>query len=151
MKKIDVLYQIKTLENLIFRNFILDKPSLKTIPTPTQVQIMEYILTHQDEEIYQRDLESILNLRRATVSGVLKTMEKHELIERVTANEDARTKKIILNPQAKQMFLMHRKKILNFEHILLNGLTEKELEIFGKVLNKMQDNVLKYTDKKSSC
>ena len=134
MKRIDVLYQIKTLENLIFRNFILDKPSLKTIPTPTQVQIMEYILTHQDEEIYQRDLESILNLRRATVSGVLKTMEKHELIERVTANEDARTKKIILNPQAKQMFLMHRKKILNFEHILLNGLTEKELEIFGKNL-----------------
>ena len=60
MKRIDVLYQIKTLENLIFRNFILDKPSLKTIPTPTQVQIMEYILTHQDEEIYQRDLELFL-------------------------------------------------------------------------------------------
>ena len=148
MKRIDVLYQIKTLENLIFRNFILDKPSLKTIPTPTQVQIMEYILTHQNEEIYQRDLESILNLRRATVSGVLQTMEKHELIERITSNEDARTKKIILNPQAKEMFLAHRKKILAFEHILLQDLTEEELEVFCKALNKMQDNVLKYTAQK---
>ena len=147
MKRIDVLYQIKTLENLIFRNFILDKPSLKTIPTPTQVQIMEYILTHQNEEIYQRDLESILNLRRATVSGVLQTMEKHELIERVTSN-DARAKKIILNSQAKEMFLAHRKKILAFEQILLQDLTEEELEVFCKVLNKMQGNVLKYTAQK---
>ena len=73
-------------------------------PTPTQMQIMDYFLDNNKKEIFQKDLEDILHLRRATVSGVLQTMEKNKLIQRVTDEEDTRIKKIILNKKAKKIF-----------------------------------------------
>ena len=98
-----VLYEIKSLEKMLVRELInnsdiKDKENL--LPTPTQCQIIEYILNNKNKDIYQKDLEKVLNLRRATVSGVLHTMEKNGLIKRVTDESDTRTKKIILNKKA---------------------------------------------------
>ena len=78
MKENSVLYQIRTLENIVIRNFICDSNmEFKKLrkPTPSQMQIMDYILNHSEDEIYQRDLEEVLNLRRATVSGVLQNIQ----------------------------------------------------------------------------
>ena len=98
MKEERMLYQIKSLEKLIFRALIKEKDDIEELsPTPTQMQILEYILEHKNGEIFQKDLEDILNLRRATVSGVLQTMERNNLIKRVSYLNDARIKKIILN------------------------------------------------------
>ena len=45
------------------------------MPSPTQMRIIDYIIQNEDKPIYQKDLESIFNLRRATISEVLITME----------------------------------------------------------------------------
>ena len=52
-------------------------------PSIAQMQIIKYILKHDGKTIYQRDLEEVFNLRRATISGILKTMEKNNVIIRV--------------------------------------------------------------------
>lgn len=139
-----VLYEIKTLEKLIVRNIMNEEEicSMKT-PTPTQVQIMEYILEHQNEEVYQKDLEDILNLRRATVSGVLQTMEKNGLLDRQIAKNDARVKKIILSKKAEQLFLEKKKQFEKIEKALVQDISEKELRTFSNVLNKMMLNAKK--------
>ena len=89
MKSYRVLYDIKSLEALLVRTFIGDmivqNEESKNFPTPTQMQIIEYIMNVDSEDLYQRDLENVLNLRRATVSGVLQTMEKNSLIERISS------------------------------------------------------------------
>lgn len=72
--------------------------------TPTQMQIIEYILEHDGSCVYQKDLENVLKLRRATVSGVLQTMEKNDFIERVIDKNDTRVKKIILNKKTSKIF-----------------------------------------------
>lgn len=142
MKEDKLLYQVKTLGALIGRLFVCNDFSNKVIPpTPTQMQIIEYILRHPNENVYQKDLENILNLRRATVSGVLQTMEKNHLIERVIDTEDSRVKKIILNEHAKKMFESHEKKIEEIESIVIKGLNEEELLQFLRVIKKMQDNL----------
>ena len=77
MKKKSVLHEMKTLDHLIIRNLFLEMPEyLKKPMTLTQMQIMGYLMKNKNQDVYQNDLESFLNLRRATVSGVLKTMEK---------------------------------------------------------------------------
>lgn len=148
MKNNSVLLEIKSLEKMIFRSLInCDKEKVSnfiSVSTPTQMQILEYILNHQEEEIYQKDLEYILNLRRATVSGVLQTMEKNNLIERVVASNDARVKKIILNPKTKELFLEKRKQMEELEEIIIDGISEKEIEEFLNVLNKIKGNVKNY-------
>lgn len=145
MKNDNVLFQIKTLEKMIARYFLkqgeLEKLSK---PTPTQMQIMDYFLGNNKKEVFQRDLESILQLRRATVSGVLQTMEKNELIERVTDVEDTRTKKIILNKKAKEIFDKNEKKMKEVEKILTTGISKEDLEVFSKVIQTMKKNLEQY-------
>lgn len=74
MKSHETLYKIRSLEKMIIRLFIDEKEFIpeqcnlkkqKIFPTPTQMQIIAYILKHKNEDIYQRDLENVLKLRRS--------------------------------------------------------------------------------------
>lgn len=147
MKEENLLFEIKSLEKLIYRTFIYNTncDMKKNNLTPTQMQIMEYILNSSDE-VYQKDLEKILNLRRATVSGVLQTMEKRNLIERINVDLDARLKKIILHPNARLLFNEMSKKMAEVENIIVKGIPKDELEAFSSVLSKMMDNIKKETE-----
>lgn len=147
MKLDNVLFEIKDLEQSIFRfiysYFKMDDSYKK--PMPTQMQIIVYILKHSDKEIYQKDLENVLNLRRATVSGVLSTMEKYNLITRVVDENDTRTKKIIINPEMKDGFKEYLKDIMKIESILTRNISKEEMDIFIKVVRQMKKNV-EYTN-----
>lgn len=151
MEKDRLLFKVKTLEKMIFRTFIHDHDceleEKGNILTPTQMQIMEYILFKSKGDVYQRDLENVLNLRRATVSGVLQTMEKNGLVERIAVNSDARIKKIILNPKAQRLFQERKKKMERIENIIIQGIPKEELEVFSNVLDKMKNNIKKESEK----
>ena len=140
-----VLYQIKSLDILVFRKIcsIYDKnkkeKSIKA--TPTQMQILAYILKCVNKDIYQKDLEDVLNLRRATVSGVLQTMEKNELIKRITDNKDTRSKKIILQKKAINIFNTYKKLMIEMENKIVQNISEEEIGVFCKVINKMKENI----------
>ena len=141
-----VLYEIKSLEKMLVRELInnsdiKDKENL--LPTPTQCQIIEYILNNKNKDIYQKDLEKVLNLRRATVSGVLHTMEKNGLIKRVTDESDTRTKKIILNEKIPERFNEYSKKIKKIENNIIKDISVKDLEIFLKVISQMKESIKK--------
>ena len=145
-----LLYQIRALEKMIGRLFFCQElENHKNLPTPTQMQIIEYILKHPNENIYQRDLENILSLRRATVCGVLQTMEKNQFILRTIDTNDSRIKKIILNDSAKDIYLTYEKKILEIEEILKHNLTDEEINIFLDIMKKMQNNLYLITKKES--
>lgn len=146
-----LLYEIKKLEKQIARVFLCDENHCflrENIPlTPTQMQIIDYILSHPSKDIYQKDLEAVLNLRRATVSGVLQTMEKNHLIERIVDSNDSRVKKIILNPNAMHLFDKHLQKMQEIENIVIKDLSHEEITAFLNVLQKMQTNLQFITNK----
>ena len=133
MKKI--VYEIKSLDLKILKKvFKCDREI-----TPTQMRIIGYL--NENDVVYQKDLEKVLNLTRATVSGVLQTMEKNNLITRVSNNNDARLKQIILSEETKIIFEENKKKFDNLEKELVKGISDKELEIFVSVVEKMKNNL----------
>lgn len=143
-----VLYQIRTLEKLIIRRYWVEKGFTKEDfeskmkkTSPTQMQIIEYMLKHDQEDVYQKDLEKVLRLRRATVSGVLQTMEKNNLISRITNQEDTRTKKIILNENTKKLFLENKKKFDEIEEKIIKGISNENLNLFFQVIEEMKKNI----------
>ena len=100
MKEEKILFQIKSLEQKIYQYFLQNHSLTCTYqkmskPTPTQIQIIEYLVRHMNDEVYQKDLEKVFSLKRATISGVLQTMEKNGLISRVVDETDTRKKKIL--------------------------------------------------------
>ena len=145
-----VLYQIKTLDKLIFRTLMgdvgFDEKRIEEIKknkviTPTQMYIISYILKSPEGEVEQKDLEKVLNLRRATVSGVLHTMEKNDLIVRITNELDTRKKKIRLNSKAEEIFCEKRKNVEKLEKIVRRDIEKEDLEVFFRVVEKMKQNI----------
>ncbi len=140
-----LLYNLSLLNKSIGREFLYNNKELfdEEIST-TQMIIMDYILNHQNENIYQKDLEKVLHLRRATVSGVLQTMEKHDLVERVLCEKDVRCKKIILKDKAKNMFDIKKAEFCKFEKVIKKGLTDEEIDMFCHIIQSMQKNINEY-------
>ena len=146
MKEEKILFQIKALEQKIYQYFLQNHSLTCTYqkmskPTPTQIQIIEYLVRHMNDEVYQRDLENVFSLKRATISGVLQTMEKNGLISRVEDETDTRKKKILLQEKTKEIFLQGKAKIEEIEQILLQNISKEELENFWKTLNQMKKNM----------
>ena len=142
MKK-SIYCQLKDLEILTARVLSLKTENNLKPPTITQARIMEYILEHNNKDIYQKDLESALNLRRATVSEVLKTMEKRNLIIRVKNPHDARSKKIVLSEFAEKQHDKIKNNFQIIENKLIKNISKEELKAFSLTLQKMQDNLKK--------
>ncbi len=143
----DIYCQIKELEILICRLIHSKNPNIIKPPTITQARIMKYIFENNSKDIYQKDLEKALNLRRATVSEVLATMERKGLIIRSENPNDARSKKIELaqldNNKKRQM----KEQMQQLEQALIQDISKEELLTFSLVLRKMQNNIKKQYNK----
>jgi DNA-binding MarR family transcriptional regulator len=135
-----ILKQIKQLDNLILRNFSINDKE-KIIPSPTQMQIMDFLLKNQNNDIYQKDIEKHLNSSRATVSSVLQTMEKNKIINRVTDKIDNRTKKVVLNPKCVELFEKRKKELKKLEETATRNISKKEIDEFLNTLEKMIKNL----------
>ena len=140
MENKDLLYEMRSIFRTIQRDYFKDDNKSKVL-TPTQMEILDYIDKHQNEKIYQKDLEKALNTRRATISEVLKTMEKNNFIQRIQNEKDARSKEIIITDKAKKIFEEKNLNIKKLNKIITKDISKEDKIIFLKVLNKMKDNI----------
>ena len=143
MEDKNIFNSIKELEKGIVRKIMSETShdEMYSKPSIAQMQIIKYILKNDGKIIYQRDLEEVFNLRRATISGILKTMEKNNVIIRVCDPNDARGKIVILSDDAKKLFKEKETLFKKIETVLKKDISKEELEIFYKVILKMRDNI----------
>lgn len=143
MEDKNIFNSIKELEKGIVRKIMSETShdEMFSKPSIAQMQIIKYILKHDGKTIYQRDLEEVFNLRRATISGILKTMEKNNVIIRVCDPNDARGKIVILSDDAKKFFKEKETLFKKLETDLKKDISKEELETFYKVILKMRDNI----------
>lgn len=137
-------YEIKTLENLITRKILATAkdagyPALTTV----QIRIMRYLFVNRNKEIYQKDIEKNFVIRRSTASGIIDTMVKNGMLERINSDLDLRTKKIVLTDKYIDQIDLLENMINLFQDNLLQGINEQELNTFFSVIDKMKDNLSK--------
>lgn len=143
-KEDSVGYRIKKLNNILERRLICEaKKNNEILMTLAQGKIMRYLFFNKDKIIYQKDIEKELGLRGSTASGILNTMEKNNLIIRLKYNGDARKKQIQLTDIGIEKVENMKEKIKEFEIKLKKDISEEELKIFFKVLDKIKDNINK--------
>ena len=144
----NILLEIKVLDKLLGRFFFkLGTMDEMASITQSQMQILDYIVKCGKNEIYQKDLEEAVDLRRATVSGILQTMEKNQLITRVIDDTDTRTKKIILTKESEKRIAKNKEKVATLQKITTEGISDEDLETFRIVLRKMTQNVQEFYKK----
>ncbi len=142
MKKYPLM-ELKDLLNVAFKeNHFSDIEEFK-IFNYTQFQIAKYIVDHYGEEIYQKDFEAALHIRKSTISGILDTMEKNRIIVRLSSETDGRGKIIRFSPDYERCKIEMLKKARMLEEQIVQGISEDELDAFYKVIDKMKKNIEK--------
>lgn len=109
--------------------------------SPIQVRIVKYLVRQNNKAILQKDMEYIFNIRRSTVSGVIKTMEKNNIIIRENVKDDNKSKEIKLTNEVylRANDLVRKLRELDLE--LLKDINKEDLEVFMRVLKNIQDNL----------
>ena len=122
--------------------------------------IIRYLYENREQDIFQKDIEQRFAVGRSTVTNLIQLMEKKGFVKRESVKQDARLKKVILTekgiasqesfedivehiPEPDEM----NEKTDIVEHIeeeLSEGISEEELHIFYKVLDRINQNVKKY-------
>ena len=132
---------LRCLQRLIHQKVEVFKVESKDDLTLVQAHTLRYLDEHKDEDVFQRDIEKVLNVRRSTCTEILNVLERDGYIERHSVNSDKRLKKLVLTAKTKELHLTISKNVERLEALLKKDINEEELEIFFKVIDKMKQNV----------
>ena len=102
--------------------------------------IMRYLYENRDREVYQKELEEQMNVRRSTISKFIQILENKGLIRREQAEHDARVKRITLSVQSQHNMEMFWENIEQMQRRLTGGFTDEELEQFLYLIRKAKKN-----------
>lgn len=120
--------QIKT----IIRNTV---PCSSTAPqSQLQGGILGYLYHHQEQPIYQRDIEKEFRISRATATNTLQVMEKNGLIVRKALDRDARLKRILMTEEAMHGHRQVEEHMEMMEQRMIQGLSEGEIAELHRML-----------------
>lgn len=109
--------------------------------SPIQVRIVKYLVKQNNKAILQKDMEYLFNIRRSTVSGVIKTMEKNNIIIRENVKDDNKSKEIKLTDEVYKRANELVKELKELDLELLKNVNKEDLEVFMRVLKNIQDNL----------
>ncbi len=107
----------------------------------TRVQWTALYYLGKCDGISQKELAEKMNIKSSTVARLIDRMENDKLVIRSEDPEDRRAVKLVLTEKGKDL----REKLLpegeKMSKVFANGLTDEEIEIFLKVINKMVENI----------
>ena len=91
----------------------------------------------------QNELAFITNRSKTSLTSLINTMEKKELVYRVISKKDKRINHIYLSDLGKEIFSDSLPVLQNLIDELQNGISEEDLERTKKVLTRIQNNISK--------
>lgn len=115
--------------------------SSKAPQTQLQGGILGYLYHHQEQPVYQRDIEKEFRISGATATNTLQVMEKNGLIVRKAQDRDARLKRIVMTEEAMQGHRQVEEHMKRMEQRMIRGLSAQEVEELHRMLDIIQKNL----------
>lgn len=104
--------------------------------------IIRYLSEQGDEiEVFQKDVEKRFGIGRSTVTNIIQLMEKKGYLKREAVERDARLKKLVLTEKGRNHHIQMEHLIDQLSVETAEGITDEELDIFFRVLHKLEDNI----------
>lgn len=96
--------------------------------------------TSEGVPVYQRDIEQRFNIRRSSVTALLKAMEQNGYITRTSVERDARLKSLALTKKGQACHQSIRTCIDDFETALRKDIPPEQLAALYEMLDQLQKN-----------
>lgn len=132
---------IRDLFHDIRKTIVLENKKPKAIKNMTQMQILFFLLSNEDKTIYQKDIGDALKLKKSSITEHLDYLEMIGAIKRVQDAKDKRKNSICLSEKAKIKKSEIDGSIQNLNTKVINGISKEDLEVFEKVVKKMEENL----------
>lgn len=94
----------------------------------------------EDRDVYQRDVEHWMQIRRSSVTSVLQAMEQDGFITRCSVEKDARLKRLAATPKGVAYHERIRLSIDRFERELQHGIAPEQQQMARSVLEQVLGN-----------
>ncbi len=137
--------ETRMISNMIYRIFNCprnDDDDDDTIVTGGNGWILGYLAQNEDKDVFQRDIEEQFQVRRATVSKMIRLMEQKGLVERRAVPYDARLKKLALTQKGRR----HNERMLaefeRVETLIKKDIPTEKLYAFFEVCDLIKGNIL---------
>ncbi len=140
-RKEHIGFELRLIQNLICENMKESHELDGVCVTQLQHWIIRYLDYHQDQEIYQRDLEVAFHTSRATISNTLQVMERNGLIVRAAVAKDARLKSLRLTQKAVDFTRRVTQNVEEMERKLRKGMSDEEFGVFMENLRRIRRNL----------
>lgn len=128
----------------VIRRALDARISAEVTPELTGVRGMllgEIVRANQENrDVYQRDVERWMQIRRSSVTAVLQAMEQDGFISRCSVEKDARLKRLSATPKGVAYHERIRVSINNFERDLQKGIAPAEQPIARMALEQVLAN-----------
>ena len=139
MKNSSLLHEIKKINGDIFRVISNRYKKMNIDITPMHAKILMTIYK-SEKMVCQKDLEVVMSCSKSTLSSIISTMEKNDLLSRQASNLDSRINYLVLTDKGFEMVDFLKKDRNYTEEILIDGITEEEYTTFMQVIDKIRKN-----------
>ena len=135
-----VIAELKAITNLIKRRMhgAADPEAIGL--TRVQGLLLGYLAHNRHRDIYQRDVEVELGIRRSTATRLLQALEKKGLLVRENDQQDGRLKRLVLTPKALGLSCGVEEELNEVERQLLKGISPQEQREFMRILGRIRGN-----------
>lgn len=137
-------FQIKTLSRMI-RKAIDDTPTFRQNENLTGIQgwVLRFLYDKEkaEEDVFQRDVERMFQVRRSTATELLNTMEQNGYVRRTSVEHDARLKKLSLTEKGRSLQEEVFSAIDGVEQSLTKNFTVEEKDTLIRLLEKLKENL----------
>lgn len=135
-------YQFRTVSNLVQRyvDTVIASNGIDDL-TGVHSWIMRFLVNHENEEVFQKDIEEALEMQRSTVSRVLSRMERNGYIEREIVSHDKRLRKVVATQKAHDADAMIHEALHNAEQVMRTNISDVETNQLLQTIHKIQGNL----------
>lgn len=105
--------------------------------------VIGFLSENAHKDVYQKDIEEHLSIRRSSVTSLLNQMEKAGFIERHSVDGDGRLKRVALTQKSLDIHGSIECELSKIEIKLREGRSEDDLDTLFRLLDKIKNNVEK--------
>ncbi len=140
-EKKEIGHEIRVIQRMLHHKIEAFRAENGDTLTFVQTRTLSFLLMNSDKDIFQKDLEKELNIRRSTATEILNVLERDGYIERQCSCEDKRLKKLVPTQKAVDMGKRVMNHIQIMEEILSDGISPEDLQTFYSVCDQIKKNL----------
>ncbi|MFW3455096.1 MarR family winged helix-turn-helix transcriptional regulator [Aerococcus viridans] len=109
---------------------------------PQSMALGYLIHASAQDEIYVKDLEKYMKIRKSTASELVSRLEKNGYVKTEKSQKDGRLKRLIVTEEGHEAHDRILQSLQEIDDRLVEGLSKEEVDTFVNLLNRLIQNML---------